>query len=466
MVRPFPAPEFLLCSGRATELYQQHARDLPIIDYHCHLDPAAIAENVDHHEIVDLWIAGDPYKWRAMRQNGVPERVITGDASPEQRFRAWAGTLPHLVGNPLYHWSAMELQRYFGISEPLCEANADRIRRACNQQLQTGGFRTQDLLARCRVQQVCTSDDWTDSLQHHRSLSQADAPVVMRPSLRADRALAVDSPDYVDWVQRVGELSGTAIGDLGTLKRALGLLLDRFAAAGCRMADHGLPDASYVATDESQAASLFADVWQRRSLSPEQTLRLRSALLSYLAGQYARRGWVMQLHLGAHRATSTRLHRLCGPAGGFACIGSSLRVESLCRWFDDLEQQNSLPRTILYPLNPADLEMLASLTGSFVQAGVAGKIQLGPARWYNDHADGIRRQLRAVAAHSLLGRFVGMTTDSRSVLSMVRHDYFRRLLCDLIADWVGEGSVPDDDVLLGTLIRNVCYENARTVHHE
>lgn len=460
MAHRFPANDFLLRTEPAVRLYETFARDLPIVDYHCHLDPAAIAEDTGFEEIVELWIAGDPYKWRAMRLNGVPERLITGDASAEAKFAAWAKTVPRLVGNALFHWSAMELSHFFGITETLCEDNAERIRAHCNKQLGAHDFRAQALLQRGRVERLCTSDDWTDSLEHHQAMQDAPSGITMLPSLRADKALAVDAPEYGVWVDHISKTTGNAVRDLESLKRALCELLDRFATSGCRMADHGLGDTSFDVISDSASENLFARILDGERLSEAEALGLRSALLSFLAQEYARRGWILQLHLGAQRSTSTRLRQLCGPAGGYACIGSSQHIEPLCRLFDHLERQNALPRTILYPLNPSDFEMFASLTGSFAEDGVPGKIQLGPAWWYNDHRDGIRRQFEAVASYSLLGRFVGMTTDSRSLLSTVRHDYFRRLFCDLIGGWIAEGSLHDDDAILGPLVRDVCYENA------
>ncbi len=456
----YPAPDFMLRNESAIRLYEAFARDLPIVDYHCHLDPAAVAANAGFADVVDLWIAGDPYKWRAMRLNGVPERVITGDASAEERFAAWAATVPHLAGNPLFHWSAMEMDRYFGITETLCPANAKEIRDACNTKLRDEKFGARDLLDSCNVERFCTSDDWLDDLAPHMTTQKGSKGVIMLPSLRADKALEVDSPDYKAWLEEVSRASGVTIDDMDGLKEALCVLLDRFQMAGCRMADHGLDHTWFSAIPDIEGAELFLSVLEKEPLSDAEIHGLRSVLLAFLASEYARRGWIMQLHIGAERWTSSRLRRICGPAGGYACIGSSLDVTPLCWLLDYLDDVDALPRTILFPLNPSDYEMLASVTGSFSQDGVAGKVQLGPAWWYNDHFDGMRRQLKAAASYSLLGRFIGMTTDSRSFLSAVRHDYFRRLFCDLVGGWVTEGSLPDDDGLLGPLVTDVCYANA------
>lgn len=465
---PFPSPDFLLRGETALRLYETFARDLPIVDYHCHLDPKAVAGNVVFEDIVDLWIATDPYKWRAMRLNGIPEEVITGDAPPEQKFAAWAKTLPRLAGNPLYHWSAMELQRYFGISEPLGPENAEKIRETCNEQLAAGEFRARDLLERARVESLCTSDDWTDSLEHHFDYAGSRDPSapVMLPSLRADLAWTVDSPGYRGWLSSVSEATGMEVADLAGLKSFLTRMLDRFHEAGCRIADHGLPDTRFTSISDFQAESLFCVASTRGTLTESEAVALRSSLQAFLVAEYARRGWTLLLHAGAQRQTSSRLRRLSGPAGGFACIGSSLDMAPLCRFFDLLEEREALPRTILFPLNPSDYEMFASVTGSFSEDCVWGKVQLGPAWWHNDHCEGIRRQLKATAAYSLLGRFIGMTTDSRSFLSTVRHDYFRRVFCDLVGGWVEAGSLPDDDSLLRPLVQDVCYQNARNILKE
>jgi glucuronate isomerase len=288
----------------------------------------------------------------------------------------------------------------------------------------------------------------------------------MLPSIRADKAWAVDSPGYREWLFSITEATGMEITDLNGLKNFLSHMLDRFHEAGCRIADHGVTDTRFSAISEFEAESLFCEVFNRGTLTEMEAVALRSSLQAFLAAEYAHRGWTLLLHIGAERRTSSRLRYLSGPAGGYACIGSSLDIGPLCRFFDHLEEQEALPRTILFPLNPADYEMMASVTGSFAEDRVWGKIQLGPAWWHNDHYDGIRRQLRATASYSLLGRFIGMTTDSRSFLSTVRHDYFRRLLCDLVGGWVKEGSLPDDDHLLRPLIEDVCCRNAQRIVKE
>jgi len=388
--------DFLLTTPTARRLYHEHAAPLPIIDYHNHLNAQELADDRAFENLTQLWLATDPYKHRAMRIAGVPERLISGDASDSEKFEAWAATVPLTLGNPLFHWTALELQRYFGISEVLSSETADRIWEQCNEQLRTKSFTARQLIARANVEVLCTSDQLNDDLGAHTRLAQSDFKTRVLPSPRD-----AETPD----AQR----------------------LDEFQRLGCRIADH--------------AVNSFD-----------------SGALRACAREYARRGWILQLHFGAQRETSTRLRRLAGPAGGYATIGGRCDIADLCRLLDELEKEGKLPRTILFPLNPADYAAIATLTGSFAADGVRGKIQFGPAWWYNDHALGIRQHLDVLAHYGLLATFIGMTTDSRSLLSMVRHEYFRRVLCAWLGEKVEAGELPAD---LGALVRAVCYENAR-----
>lgn len=397
--------DFLLKTETAQRLYHDFAAELPIIDYHNHLDARDLADDRQFDNITQLWIASDPYKHRAMRIAGVPEQLITGDATDREKFDAWAATVPLTIGNPLFHWTAMELKRYFDISELLSPDSANRVWSTCNERLRDASHSARGLIARANVQCLCTSDRLADNLQAHARLVESGFATCVLPSLRVDENATCDRSSIVE-------------------------RLNVFQQMGCRLADHAV-----VHFDEES--------------------------LRFLGGEYSRRGWIMQLHIGAQRQTSTRLRRLAGPAGGYATIGASCDIPGLCRFLDDLEKEGCLPRMILYPLNPADFAVLATLTGSFTEDGVRGKIQLGPAWWYNDHAMGIRQHLDALSSYGLLAAFIGMTTDSRSLLSMSRHDYFRRVLCDWLGDQVQSGRLPDDDRLLAPLVRAVCYDNAR-----
>lgn len=453
--------DFLLETKTARTLYHEFAADLPIVDYHCHLDPRDLAADRRFENIAQLWVTGDPYKHRAMRLAGVPEQAITGNASDREKFDRWAATVPQTLGNPLQAWTALELKRYFNLGEPLTPATAERVWDACNARLAEPGFTARGLLAQQRVECVCTSDRLLDDLAPHAASSSAGGALRVRPSLRSDDIVAVASPDFLAWVQALATRAGVAVTDLDSFRAAVVHRLDAFARAGCRLADHALDDFGYVCAGESEAAGLFARRLRGEVLAGREIVALRSALLRWLGLEYARRNWVLQLHLGAQRQTSTRLRRLAGPAGGYATIGMPCDVPGLCAWFDELEQAGGLPRIILYPLNPADFVPLATLTGSFAEDRVAGKLQLGPAWWFNDHETGMRAQLEAIANHSLLANFVGMTTDSRSLLSMARHEYFRRVLCDWIGLQADRGAFPGDLITLGALIRAICHENAR-----
>jgi glucuronate isomerase len=404
---PLIHADFMLGGRTARRLFHDVAAALPIIDYHCHLDAAALASDRRFNDLTELWIATDPYKHRAMRILGIRESLITGAASAREKYDAWTAAVPRLVGNPLYHWTALELKRYFGIDEPLCPESADRIWEHAGERLRSAEFSARSLLARMNVACVCTSDTIADDLSPHAQLAGWGVKVV--PSLRID---------------------GLAPAKLDASR------LDLFHRAGCRLADHALDVVDY--DPASDDAGRFRE----------------------LARFYTQRGWVLQLHLGAQRRTSSRLRGLVGPAGGYATIGSACNIPALCALLDDLEQVAALPRTILYPLNPSDYPALATLTGSFAQDGVAGKIQLGPAWWYNDHDLGIRAHLDALSRYGVLSTFIGFTTDSRSLLSMVRHEYFRRVLCDWIGAQVDAGLLPDDATLLDGLVRGICHDNA------
>ncbi|MCH5373077.1 MAG: glucuronate isomerase [Planctomycetes bacterium] len=397
--------DFLLKTTTARRLYHEFAADVPIIDYHNHLDPDQLADDREFENLAQLWLVSDPYKHRAMRIAGVPERFITGNATDREKFGAWSATVSQTLGNPLFHWTALELRRIFGITELLSPDSADRIWQQCNEKLSTPEFTARQLVLRAKVECLCTSDPPGDDLKAHARLAESGFSTRVLPSLRVDDDSTLDHSLVVE-------------------------RLDVFQRMGCRLGDHAL-------------------------------VEFDSEMLRFFGREYARRGWMMQLHIGALRQTSTRLRRLAGPAGGYATIGRNCDIPGLCRFLDDLEKEDCLPRIVLYPLNPADYAALSTLTGSFAEDGIRGKIQLGPAWWYNDHALGIRQHLDALASYGLLATFIGMTTDSRSLLSMVRHEYFRRVLCDWLGDQVQAGMLPDTDELLGPLVHAVCYDNAR-----
>ncbi|MDX9867596.1 MAG: glucuronate isomerase [Kiritimatiellia bacterium] len=452
--------DFLLKTELARRLYHGCAETQPIIDYHNHLSAADLAADRRYANLTELWVAQDPYKHRAMRIAGVPEARITGrDASPREKFEAWASTVPQTLGNPLYHWTALELDRVFHISEPLTPESAGRIWDCATERLREPGFSARGLLQRFRAESVCTSDGLLDSLEAHRALARSDFGVRVLPSLRGDDLVAAEP----EWLVRLADVTGTACDSFGGFCSAVKRALDDFDLLGCRLADHALDAFGYAACAESEADVLLRRRMVGETLSGDERLGLRSAVLRFLGQEYGRRGWRMQLHLNAQRRTSARLRRLAGPAGGYATAGNALDAAGLCAFLDDLERAGALPRTILYTLNPADNAVLAVLTGSFAEDGVSGKIQFGPAWWYNDHIAGIRHHMEALSGYGLLSTFIGMTTDSRSPLSMVRHEYFRRVLCATLGEWAEREWVPDDFPALAELVRKISYGNAKSM---
>ena len=453
--------DFLLCSKTARSLYHEHAAALPVIDFHSHIDPQAVADDHVFGELTELWISQDPYKWRAMRMNGIAEYAITGAAPAREKFDAWAQTVPYTVGNPLFHWTSLELKRYFGIDAQLSPGTAGAIWANCNRQLPEPRLSARGLLKQAHVELLCTSDDLLDTLAPHQRMQAEGGDLAMLPSLRADRIVAVDAPGFQTFCGALEIATGLRIDGLDAFKAAVGLRLDVFQAAGCCVADIGLDRPVFELASDGVVASIFDRLMAGGALDALQVLQLKTALLLHLGGEYHRRNWVMQLHIGAQRTTSQRLRDSTGGAGGYACIGSSSDVALVCRLLNQLECRGALPRTILFTLNPSDTDMFASVTGSFTGEGLPGKVQFGPAWWFNDNRDGMVRQLKALGNMGLLGRHIGMTTDSRSLLSYSRHEYYRRILCNLVGEWVEAGELPQDPDFLEKFIRDLCYFNAR-----
>ena len=455
--------DFLLTTKASRTLYHEHAGHLPVIDFHNHLDPALLAENHRCGNLAELWLDNDPYKHRAMRIRGIPEEYITGREMPaRERFGKWASLVPYLIGNPLFHWSALELKRFFGIDEILNGDNAREIWDKCNARLSETDMGMLDILRKCNVESLCTSDDLLADTSMYLRASEISDGISVLPSLRGDSIINFTPGNFPGFVTRLSELTGIRIKTLDDYLRAVGLRLDTFSDSGCGYADHSLDSGfRYCEVSRWEATLLFGRLLTAGELPDEGAVRLRSYVLGYLGGEYARRGWVMQLHIGAIRNTNTRLRKICGPAGGYASIGSACDIASLVALLDSLDRNDSLPRTILFTLNPADNAAFATLTGSYSGAGVKGKVQFGPAWWYNDHLEGILGQLQALSSYGLLSGFVGMTTDSRSVLSFSRHEYFRRILCRFIGEKVSCGEFPDDMTLLGEIVGDICYNNIK-----
>jgi len=455
-MQSFITEDFLLPNDVARELYHDHAKNEPIFDYHCHLPPDQIAQNKKFRNLYEVWLAGDHYKWRAMRSNGVPEKYCTGDASDWEKFLAYARTVPHTLRNPLYHWTHIELKRFFGINQRLDETTAKEIWEEANQKL--ASMPVHHILESNRVTVVCTTDDPTDSLEHHQKI-RTDGKLKTRiyPAWRPDKALAIDQPAaWNTWVDKLG-----APGTLPAFLAALEKRFQFFHENGCRLSDHGL---NYCFSDdctEAEAARTFELARAGKLADPVVVNKFRSFLMRWLGEQYHARGWVMQLHLGAMRNNNARMMRVLGPDTGFDSIGDWPQAEPLARYLDRLDQSDRLPKTILYNLNPADNYAFATMLGNFQDGSTPGKLQFGAAWWFLDQKEAMEWQMNALSNLGLLSCFVGMITDSRSFLSYSRHEYFRRLLCHLIGRDVVNGELPHDMKMLGTLVRNICYHNAK-----
>lgn len=453
--------DFLLTTDTARALYHKVASGLPIVDYHCHIDPAQIAADRQFDNITQVWLGGDHYKWRQMRSNGVDEAYITGDAPDREKFQKWAETLEKAVGNPLFHWSHLELQRYFGCDKILNGRTAGEIWELCNQKLRDGTMSVRKLILSSRVTLLCTTDDPADDLRYHKALCQDRSfPVQVLPAWRPDRALHLEKPDYLEYLQKLGSAAGMQIRTWENLKEALKKRMAFFDSLGCRASDHGLEAIVYLPASEAELQKIFTDRISGRPVPMTEALKFKTALLVFLAGEYTRLGWAMQLHYGCRRDNNRAMYRLLGPDTGFDCIGDQVPAGQLAEFLNALNERRALPKTILYSLNPGDNEMLGSLIGCFQNADAAGKLQQGSAWWFNDHKTGMLQQMTSLANLGLLGNFIGMLTDSRSFLSYPRHEYFRRILCELLGTWVENGEYPNDWDMLSRLVKDISYNNA------
>ena len=451
----FLSDQFVLSGPAARALYHS-CQAIPVFDYHNHLSPKLLYENPRYRSLADFWLTGDHYIWRAMRLGGVEERCITGDAPDKEKYLAWVRTLDSLVGCPLYVWIQMQMAVLFGEEEPLCSANAEAVYDRCGALLETDAFRPRQLLERFHVKALCTTDEPFDSLEWHEKLQREVPELLVLPAFRPDKLLNLRDGAWRDHVAHLAESEGVAIQSLGDLEEALRHSLDRFAALGCRTADHGYEGLRYGSPEGAEAA--FSRAMQGEALSDAQMEAVSSHLLRFLGAEYARRNMVMQLHLGALRNGNTRRYRLLGADCGVDSADDWNDVRSLARFLDTLEQQDALPRTILYCLDDAKYTALCTLSASFAGGGVKNRVQVGSAWWFNDHERGMRQQLTALMENAMLPGFVGMLTDSRSIGSFVRHDYFRRILCDLVGSHVDKGEFPLEQAK--TIVANICCQNA------
>ncbi|MGZ4815732.1 MAG: glucuronate isomerase [Terriglobales bacterium] len=459
---PFIHDDFLLHSQSARRLYHEYAEEEPALDFHCHLSPKDVAENRQFRDLYEIWLEGDHYKWRAMRANGVPERFISGDASPYDKFVAWAKTVPATLRNPLYHWTHLELKRYFGIDELLDEKSAPAIWEAANSVLATDALRTQVILKKFNVRAVCTTDDPTDDLCWHQKHAASGSEIKMYPTFRPDKALNVQQPQaFIAWVGRLERANNKEVRTFADFLDALRSRHERFHQLGCRLSDHGLPHCYAEVCSEQTASMIFAKTRSGQTASDAEHSQFASFMMLFFGQLDAEKEWTKQLHLGARRNANTRALRELGPDTGFDSIGDWPQADALGRYLDALDRENALPKTIIYNLNPADNYVFATMIGNFQDGSVPGKMQLGSAWWFLDQKEGMEWQLNALSNAGLLSRFVGMVTDSRSFMSYQRHEYFRRVLCNLVGNDMERGELPNDFELIGRMVKNICFDNAR-----
>ncbi len=451
---------FLLYNDTAKKLFFDAAADMPIFDWHCHLSPKEIYENKQPADLAELWLGGDHYKWRAMRSFGIEEKYITGDATGYEKFKAWAKVLPACIGNPLYHWTHLELQRYFDIYEPLNEKSCDEIWNKANAKIAAGGFTPRELIVSSNVTCLCTTDDAADTLEYHRLLAE-DKSFKCRvlPAFRPEKALNIEQPTFLPWLNSLEKISGQKIDSYQKLTEALKSRIDFFAENGCLASDHSFGYVPYNRASETELEAIFRKAIDGEALNTDEQDKYKTELFRFFAREYARHGWACEIHIGAMRNNNTRMFKSIGPDTGFDSIGDGSIAHKLSGMLDSLDEEGCLPKTILFALNPATNYVLGSMLGNFQSSEAASKIQLGSAWWFNDNIDGMREQLKTFANLGVLGKFVGMVTDSRSFLSYPRHEYFRRILCGLVGEWVEQGLYPDDESLID-IIKDISYNNA------
>lgn len=454
---------FMLNNQTAVNLYHNYAKNLPIYDYHCHLSPKDIAENKKFENITELWLAGDHYKWRGMRAHGVDEKYITGDGNAKDKFEAWAKTVPYTLGNALYHWTHIELKKYFDIDELLNEESCERIWNKCNELLQQDDYSVQGLIKRSNVKVICTTDDPVDDLQYHEQIANLpDFPVKVLPTFRPDKGLEINKETFVPFVEELEKVTNKSFSSFKDYVQAIEERVQYFHEKGCRVSDHGLSEIPFAHYDDSELDSIFQTGRNGDTVSIEDERKFKTGILKVLAKAYKQRDWAMQIHFGAIRNNNTKMFKKLGPDVGFDSISDQGEVAApLNALLNAFEQEDSLPKTILYNLNPVHNELIGSTIQNFQSAGVAGKIQFGSGWWFNDTKPGMIRQMTALADQGLFMHFVGMLTDSRSFISYSRHEYFRRILCNLIGQWVEDGEVPNDENLLQMMVENICFNNAK-----
>lgn len=460
-MKPFMDEDFLLTTATARELYHQAAKSMPVLDYHCHINPREIAKDRRFNNITELWLGGDHYKWRYMRACGVEERYITGDASDKEKFLKWAEVLGKAIGNPLYHWSHLELQRYFDYYGTLNASTAEEVWELCNQKLADPSMSARSIILKSNVTLLCTTDDPVDSLEYHTAIAEDPTfPVQVLPAWRPDRAVMINKPDFPSYMEQLSQASGISISTYEELKQALIVRMEYFAERGCLVSDHGLPYVMHVPADDTVICDIFQKRLHGAYVTPSEELQYETALLLFLGREYHRLGWVMQLHYGVRRDNNTKMFTSIGADTGFDSIGDPAPVSQLADFLNALCLTDELPKTVLYSLNPKDNEAIDCIMGCFQDSSAVSKLQHGSAWWFNDHQKGMKEHLLSLASLGNLSGFIGMLTDSRSFLSYTRHEYFRRILCELLGEMVENGEFPNDMVTLSEIVRDISYNNA------
>ena len=460
-MKAFMDKDFLLETEMAQKLYHEYAAKMPILDYHCHINPQEIAEDRKFENITQVWLGGDHYKWRQMRSNGVEEKYITGDASDCEKFQKWAETLEKAIGNPLYHWSHLELQRYFGYYGALNGETAEEVWNLCNAKLQEDGMSARNLIRQSNVTLVCTTDDPVDSLEWHEKIAADESfEVQVLPAWRPDKAMNLEKTDYLEYLKKLEVVSGVKIDSFASLIEALRIRMDYFAEHGCSVSDHGLEYVMYAPASEEEIEAIFAKRLRGEAVSRADELQFKTAYMVALGREYHKKNWVMQLHYGVKRDNNGMIFGKLGPDAGIDCINNYAPSSEMADYLNALAITDELPKTILYSLNPTDNAAIGTIIGCFQSEEARGKIQQGSAWWFNDNKQGMIEQMTSLANLGLLGNFIGMLTDSRSFLSYTRHEYFRRIMCNLIGGWVENGEYPADEKVLGRMVQDISYNNA------
>ena len=459
-MKQFLEEDFILSTDAAKKLYHEYAETMPILDYHCHLNPREIYEDVKFDNITQVWLGGDHYKWRQMRSNGVEEKYITGDASDREKFQKWAETLEVAIGNPLYHWSHLELKRFFGYDGYLNGETAEAVWNLCNKKLQNG-LTARKMIKMSNVTLVCTTDDPIDSLEWHKKIAEDETfDVRILPAWRPDKAMYIEKPDYADYLKKLSKISGVTVSSFASLKEALKKRMDFFAENGCTVSDHGLPYVMYEPASEGELEEIFAKRLAGDMLTAMEERKFKTAFMIAMGREYHERNWVMQLHYGVKRDNNGKIFGELGPDAGIDCISNYAPSAEMADYLNVLAKDDKLPKTIIYSLNPSDDAAIGTIIGCFQDSSAIGKIQQGSAWWFNDNKTGMINQMTSLANLGLLGNFVGMLTDSRSFLSYTRHEYFRRIMCDLIGGWVENGEYPADWKTLEKIVKGISYNNA------